>query len=369
MRLWSSAPRPGHAIVSASRNPSCFREKWPELLPASFICECALPRRRGAGRRRRQLGRAAIEQWRDVADGDAPVDTARSVGLLLEVLLAIALRCQVLRRHAELLRQQGRGGFGAAVRQRQIVDVIADRVGVALDQEHHARVGLYRAVQAICDGLQLRRLIGRNLPRSGFEVDAVEVDAWHALAHACAVTDFVERIAPFDPLHRRRDHGFVDQFGRRGLGLDDIAIARNQEDRRRQIDIETADRARIAVAVVDDDDLAAALVATDSAQQLAVAAGDRDDLRAVGTDHDGAVFATDGLGLDVARTITEAVDFVVADEGLPARSADDNPAPLGDDRAAPLLDFPALAAEFIQPARLLPGCARGDRLGLPNRRG
>ena len=65
---------------------------------------------------------------------------ARPVGLLLQVLLAVALRGQVFRRHVELLRQQRGRGFGAAIRQRQIVDVVADRVGVALDQEHLARI-------------------------------------------------------------------------------------------------------------------------------------------------------------------------------------------------------------------------------------
>ena len=158
---------------------------------------------------------------------------ARSVGLLFQVLLAIALRGQVFRRHAELLRQQCGRGFGAAIRQRQIVDVGADRVGMALDQEYRARVGRDRAVEPVGDRLQLRRLIGGDFPRSGFEVDAVEVDARHALAHRGAVADFVERIATFDPLHRRRDHGVVEQLRRRVVGLDDVAIPRNAKDRRR----------------------------------------------------------------------------------------------------------------------------------------
>src|SRR6185369_10271571 len=60
--------------------------------PFSFDELFASARRRGAGRGRRQRGLSAVEQRRDVADGDAPVDRARPVGLLLQVLLAIALR-------------------------------------------------------------------------------------------------------------------------------------------------------------------------------------------------------------------------------------------------------------------------------------
>ena len=129
-----------------------------------------------------------------------------------------------------------------------------------------------------------------------------------------AVADFVERIAPVDPVHRRRHHGVVDQFRRRVLGLDDVAVVGNADHRRRQVDIEAADRARIAVAVVDDDDLAAPLVAADPAQQLAVAADHGDDLRAVGPDHHGAGFAADLLCLDVTRAVTEAILLVVPDE-------------------------------------------------------
>ena len=57
---------------------------------------------------------AAIEQRGDAANGDAPVDAARSVGLFFRILRAITLRGQVLRRHPELLSQQFGSGFGAA---------------------------------------------------------------------------------------------------------------------------------------------------------------------------------------------------------------------------------------------------------------
>ena len=89
-------------------------------------------------------------------------------------------------------------------------------------------------------------------------------------------------------------------------------------------------------------------VAADPAQQLAVAADHGDDLRAVGTDHDGAGFAADLLGPDVARAVAEAIDFVVADERLAAGIANDDAAGLGDDGAAALLGLAPLAAEIVQ---------------------
>ena len=82
---------------------------------------------------------------------------------------------------------------------------------------------------------------------------------------------------------------------------------------------------------------------------------------AVGTDHDGAGFAADRLGPDVARAETEAIHFVVADELLAARIADDDPAGLGDDGAAAFLDFAALAAEVLHAARPAARGARRDR--------
>src|SRR5437879_4461083 len=98
--------------------------------PFSFSDCCASPRRRGAGRWRRQRSRSAVQQRRDIADGDTPIDAAGSIGLFFQILFAVTLRGQVFRRHLELLGQQLGGGFGAAIRQRQIVDIRSHRVGV-----------------------------------------------------------------------------------------------------------------------------------------------------------------------------------------------------------------------------------------------
>src|SRR5947209_19708216 len=185
---------------------------------------------------------------------------------------------------------------------------------MTLDQEHLPRIARDRPIETVGDHLQLGRLIGWNLPRSGLEVDAVEIDARHQLSHRRAIADLVERIAPFDPVDRRRQHGLINEFRRRIVGFDNVSIVRDADQRRRQVDIETADRAWIAVGIIDDDDLAALLIPTNPAQQLAVAANDVNDLRAVGANHDGTGFAADLLGLDIARAEAESILFVVADK-------------------------------------------------------
>src|ERR1700722_8050725 len=193
--------------------------------PFSFGTAKPTSARRGGARGwRRQRCRAAAEQRRDAADGDAAVDLARPVGLFLRILRTVALRGQVFRGHSELLCQQFGRGFGAPVRQREIVDRSADRIGMALDYEYHARIAWNCAVETVRDHLQPRRLVWRNFPRSGFEVDGVEIDARHQHSHRRAVADFVERKAPLDPVYRWRHHGVVDQVGWRYIGFDDVAV-------------------------------------------------------------------------------------------------------------------------------------------------
>src|SRR3954453_20030771 len=224
---------------------------------------------------------------------------------------------------------------------------------MTLDQEHFARIALDGPVQAVSDHLQLGRLIGRNFPRSGFEVDAVDVDAWHQHPHRRTVTDFIERIATLDPVHRRGLHRFVDQVRRSLRGIDDVATVGNADHGRRQVDIEAAEAARIAIGVVDNDDLAPVAIPPDPAHQLAIAADDVDDLAAVGTDHDGARIRADLLGLNIARAVPESIQFIMTHELLPAWIADDDPAGFCDDGAAAFLRFAACAAEVFEAARAL----------------
>src|SRR5262249_34833492 len=65
------------------------------------------------------------QQRRDAAHRDAAVGAFRSGRRDLEELLAVALAGEVFRRHPELVRQHHRDRFGAAVGQRQIVDIVA----------------------------------------------------------------------------------------------------------------------------------------------------------------------------------------------------------------------------------------------------
>ncbi len=213
---------------------------------------------------------------------DAAVRALRTLRLHLQILLAIALRRQVLRRHLELLGENLGDRFRTPVRQRQVVDVGADRIGVAFDQEHLARVALDRLVETLRYSGKLLRLIRRDLKRPVSNVMRVEVDARHAVAHRGAVADFVERIAAIDALDRRRDQRVVDQLRLRVLRLDDVTLARDTHHRRRQVDKEAADTETDADSdarprprterVVDDDDLAAARIAADAANR----AGRRD---------------------------------------------------------------------------------------------
>src|SRR6185295_11197743 len=92
--------------------------------------------------------RSAVQQRGDVADGDATVLPFRFLRRNFQILLTVTLRGEVFRRDAELPRQQLSRGLGAAIRQRQVVDVGPDRVGVALDQEHRAGVGRDRAIES-----------------------------------------------------------------------------------------------------------------------------------------------------------------------------------------------------------------------------
>src|ERR1035437_2252014 len=122
------------------------------------------------------------------------------------------------------------------------------------------------------------------------------------------------RIAPLDALHRGGDYRLIDQLGRRVFCLDDVAVGRNEQYRRRQVHVEAADRTGPPEAVVDNDGLAAALIAADTAQQPSVAIVDRDDLRAIGTDHHGAHVVARADHADIASADAESIDVAVPDE-------------------------------------------------------
>jgi hypothetical protein len=74
------------------------------------------------------------------------------------------------------------------------------------------------------------------------------------------------------------------------------------------------------------------------------------------------------LGLDVARAETESFFFVVTNERLAARIADDNSAGFGEDGTAAFLALSSCAAEVVEAARLLRGCSRRNRRQCLSRR-
>ena len=93
------------------------------------------------------------------------------------------------------------------------------------------------------------------------------------------------------------------------------------------------------------------VIAADAANEPAVAIGDRNDLRAVGTDDDGAGLGALLAHLHVARAVTEAVDLVVTHVRLPARIANDHAIRLAKDGAPAFLRLATLGAEAVELAR------------------
>src|SRR5690606_1735938 len=101
------------------------------------------------------------------------------------------------------------------------------------------------------------------------------------------------------------------------------------------------------LAVVDQNNLAAAGIAPDPPDQVAVAIGDADDLHAVRPDDDRDGFTVAMLDADVAGADGETVRLVVADDAAAAFVHDDAVAFVDDDAIAfaPLVPFAAHVGE------------------------
>src|SRR5262249_16294732 len=278
------------------------------------------------------------------------VASFRRGGGYLQILLAVTLGRQVFRRHLELLREHGGDSLGAAVRERQVVDVGADRVGVTFDQEHGARVGRNRFVDGIGNEHKALDLMGGDDPRAGIEIDRIDVDARHALEQRTAVADLVERIGALEPFDRRLGQNGVDVGRGRAFRLEDVALARDADHRWRQVDVETRHVAIRAQRVVDDDHLASIRIASQAAQQAAVGPAEGDDADAVRPLHHGHGIAAPLLDANVARVQAETVHLVVADENVPA-FLDDGAARLADDDAVALAFFVTRRAQVFDLAR------------------
>ncbi len=105
-----------------------------------------------------------MHERRDPAHGDPAVLAARTIGLDLQVLRAIALRHQVLRWDLEGFAEHRGDRLGAMVGERQVVDVVTDSVGVALDQEHLVVIARDHPLERFRHGGELGLLLGPDVP-------------------------------------------------------------------------------------------------------------------------------------------------------------------------------------------------------------
>src|SRR6266516_1950029 len=200
----SSTRRSSARAAASSRAIRSGRRRRP-----SYGRSGARPAANGCSRRSSRLPRfpprgpslrGAGEQRRDAPNGDAAVFPRGPGRLYLELLGAVALRGQILGRHLEILAEDDGDGFGATVRKRQIVDVVADRVGVALHQEHLVGIALDHGIDPLGDIREQRNLIREDLPRSELESDGIEIDPPHAVAQRRAEANLVARVGALDPL-------------------------------------------------------------------------------------------------------------------------------------------------------------------------
>src|SRR5512144_283002 len=167
--------------------------------------------------------------------------------------------------------------------------------------------------------------------------------------------------------HRRGPQRLVDVIGARISGVNDVALARNADHRRRQIDEIAADPRRAAITVVDDDNFASIRRAPVAAQQAAALVSLSIKARAVWPLEHRHCIGAAPLDTHVPCLPTETISFAVADDGAPAL-ADDHAAGLLNHDPIALAHFPASAAHVIESARIVLG-RWGHKLALRLRRG
>ena len=118
------------------------------------------------------------------------------------------------------------------------------------------------AIDSVRNAGQRIDLLGRKLPRPGFERHRIEIDPRHPIPQRRGVADFIERVGSLNGFDRLSQQRLVEQ---RRIGLlcfHDVALTRNANHRRRQVDEEAAKaaasrKARFTRTIVDNDDFAA----------------------------------------------------------------------------------------------------------------
>src|SRR5262245_36080225 len=229
---------------------------------------------------------------------------------------------------------------------------------MSFDHDHLVGPPLQQAADRLGNAGEPAILVGRDRPRAGIEGDCVDVDAAHPIAQLDIVADLVKRIGTLERHQRRRCQRLVEQVGRRDVEIDDVALARDGDDRRRQVErhhgtnaYSKADRKPGAEArttpVLDDHHLAAIGTAAHAPQETAVRVGHVDDLHAARPLIDREVLIAAHLHTGIRRKAADALLLVHGDEDVGVGA---------HDRAVTLLDEGVAAlvgARLALRARLL----------------
>jgi hypothetical protein len=157
-------------------------------------------------------------------------------------LLAISLSDKVLTRHAESLCKQIRDRSRTPVREAQIVDFRAHRVGMAFHKKHLAGVVPRHIPYYSANGFEQNRLIRADIRRAELEIDRVDIDAPHAGPEVHACQDLVQGIAAVERFHGTGLKRCVDVILRGRVEIDDVLLPRDYDARRRESDHKSAQR-------------------------------------------------------------------------------------------------------------------------------
>src|SRR6476646_3636491 len=157
---------------------------------------------------------------------------------------------------------------------------------------------------------------------------------------------------PVNVLHRRGPERVVDIVGLRTLRLNDVALSRDPDYRRRQID-EKAKRARwSAIAIVDDHDLAPIRGPPVAAQKPTALVGDGVDARAIRPLEDHYCVGAPSLSTHILGLPAETIGIVVPNDGA-STFLDDDPPWLLDKNTIAFAHLMAGAAHIVQTPRII----------------
>jgi hypothetical protein len=111
-----------------------------------------------------ELSAVDREERRDPANGHAAIARLVPVGLNREESLTVALCDEVLRRNSVFVGEDDGDALGAAIGEAEVVDLGADRIGVAFDEENLVWIALEETVHGPGEAVEFADLIGRDVP-------------------------------------------------------------------------------------------------------------------------------------------------------------------------------------------------------------